>query len=962
VSSSLYRLGRAMARARWKAVGVWALLLVVIGALAVGLGGAFSTQFEIPGTQAQDGLDELSERFPQMSGTSGQLVFVADDGTVDDHQAQIDRTMDEAADIDGIESAPSPFDDVSPGTRSEDDSAIIGSIQMEGSPGAFPDGALESLQDIADDANGDGLEVHLGGQILQSADIPMGPSEVIGLIAALIILAVAFRSLVPAFIPIVSAVVGVGVSMLSVMALSAGMEIPSVTISLGAMLGLAVGIDYALFILSRHRGQLARRMDVEESIGEAAATSGSAVIFAGMTVVIALVGLFVTRIPFLTIMGIAAAATVAVSVVVALTLLPAIMGLMGERLRPRAVRRAMAEDEAAAAPGDGEPETVPDLEPVTETIPADADESDTDADRGGAGTGSRAAASREEPGGSAWVRLVTRVPVVTILLVVLVVGSLAIPIKDLRLGLPDLGTEKPDSQARQTYDLVAEEFGDGYNGPLLVTADIINSDDPLGVVDELEDRIGDLPDVEEIQLATPNEGADMAVVVVIPKGSQTDASTSDLVRTLRSDAPDWEADLDISDVRVTGQTAVAIDITDRLSEALLPFGIFVVGLSLILLMVVFRSIWVPIKASLGYLLSVGAAFGVVSMVFEYGWGNDALGIHVVGPVIAFMPIMCMGVLFGLAMDYEVFLVSRMREEFVHSGDARGSIERGFSASAPVVIAAALIMFSVFASFVPGGSFMLQPIAIALAVGVLVDAFVVRMTLVPAVLALLGRHAWWLPRWLDALLPRLDVEGEGLAAVLEHREWTEAHGRMALRMEDTIVPLVSEPGYLGPLTGALDPGSLLVARSSDDAARHTFLDLVSGRIAPSSGVFAVHDRLAPDDLSAIQARVHRIGAGEDMIGRIRSIHGRRASQEIVVIDEITDLAHASDLTDGDVVHRLEALMREGTAVIAASRVDSGLGPSQAEQRVIDALEDPDRHIALRVHRGASSASVVEGAHA
>ncbi|MFE5774881.1 MMPL family transporter [Brachybacterium sp. NPDC056505] len=945
MSSTLYRLGRAMAHARWKAVGVWALLLVVLGGLAIGLGGSFSSQFEIPGTQGQEGLDELAYRFPQMSGTSGQLVFLSEDGrSIDDHEAQIDRVMDKAADVDGVEAAPSPFDENSPGTRNDGDTAIIGTVQLSGSPGGFADGALEKLQTISDDGNSGGLRVELGGQILQSSDIPMGSSEIIGLLAALIILAVTFRSVVPAFVPIVSAVVGVGVSMLAVMALSAGMEIPSVTISLGAMLGLAVGIDYALFILSRHRGQLKRGMDVVESIGEAIATSGSAVIFAGLTVVIALVGLFVTRIPFLTIMGIAAAATVALSVVVALTLLPAIMGLLGENLRPRRVRRLMAENGGALP----EPE------------------------EGEEGEGKGSASKRA--GGSRWVRIVTKVPALTIILVILVVGSLAIPIKDLRLGLPDLGTEKPDTQARRTYDLVADEFGAGYNGPLLVTADIINSDDPLGVVDDLKKRIGDLPDVEEIQLATPNEGADMAVVVVIPEGSQTDESTSDLVRTLRSDSSTWEKDLDISDVRVTGQTAVAIDITDRLSEALLPFAVFVVGLSLILLMVVFRSIWVPIKASLGYLLSVGAAFGVVSMVFEYGWGNEALDIHVVGPVIAFMPIMCMGVLFGLAMDYEVFLVSRMREEYVRTGDAHGAIERGFSASAPVVIAAALIMFSVFASFVPGGAYMLQPIAVALAVGVLVDAFVVRMTLVPAVLALLGRYAWWLPKWLERLLPVVDTEGEGLGAVLEHRRWTEEHGDMALRMEDTIVPLVGEPGVLGPLTGAVDPGALLVARSADDAARETFLDLVSGRIAPTSGVFAVHDRLSPADTGAIQARVHRIGPGEDVAGRIAQISPRRAAREIVVIDLVTDLAHASVITQGRAVRTLEELMRQGIAVVTGSRVDLGLETSQPEQTVVDALEDPSRHVALRVHRSASRASVsatsshsdstpvVEGAHA
>ncbi|WP_262426445.1 MMPL family transporter [Brachybacterium sp. Z12] len=324
----------------------------------------------------------------------------------------------------------------------------------------------------------------------------------------------------------------------------------------------------------------------------------------------------------------------------------------------------------------------------------------------------------------------------------------------------------------------------------------------------------------------------MAVVVVIPEGGPTDQSTKDLVAALRDSAEGWERDLSISDVTVTGATAVGIDVTDKLSDALLPFGLFVVGLSLILLAMVFRSIWVPLKASVGYLFSVAAAFGVTSMVFEYGWFNGPLFVDVNGPVVSFMPIMVMGVLFGLAMDYEVFLVSRMREEFVHTGDARGAIERGFTANAPVVTAAALIMVAVFAGFVTSGWFMLQPIAVALAVGVLVDAFVVRMTFVPAVLALLGRHAWWLPGWLSRALPTVDVEGEGLAGVLEHRHWTEEHGAHALRLEETVAPLQGVAGSIGPLTGSVAPGTLLVVRAPDDAARETFLAMAAGRVSPA----------------------------------------------------------------------------------------------------------------------------------
>ena len=920
MSSSLYRLGRLMASLRWKIVGAWLVLLVIIGGLAVGLGGTFSSDIEIPGTEGQRGIDALATRFPEMGGTSGQVVFVTEDGsTVDEHQDEIDALMTEIGEVEHVSVAPSPFDDLSPGTRSDDDTAVIAQFQMDFPTGVYPAESVEEIGDLVDEADTAALDAHLGGQVLQSADIPFGAGEIIGVVVALIILAIVFRSLIPAVIPIITAVVGVGVSMLALVALSAGIDIPSVTTALGAMLGLAVGIDYALFILSRHRDQLSQGDDVHESIGKALATSGSAVIFAGMTVIIALVGLFITGIPFLTVMGVAAAATVALSVVVALTMLPAMMGILGERLRPRRIRRLMADNGG----------TVPAPDP------------------------------RQRPRrslGRAWVTLVTKVPALTILVVIVGVGALALPLKDLELALPDLGTEPKGTDARDTYDLVADEFGPGYNGPLLVTADIINTTDPLGVVEELKSDVASLDHVKEIQTATPNRGADMAVVVVIPEGGPTDQSTKDLVAELRGSAEEWEDELSISDVTVTGATAVGIDVTDKLSSALLPFALFVVGLSLILLALVFRSIWVPLKASVGYLFSVAAAFGVTAMVFEYGWFNGPLFVDVNGPVVSFMPIMVMGVLFGLAMDYEVFLVSRMREEFVHTGDARGAIERGFTANAPVVTAAALIMVAVFAGFVTSGWFMLQPIAVALAVGVLVDAFVVRMTFVPAVLALLGRHAWWLPGWLSRALPTVDVEGEGLAGVLEHRRWTEHHGRHALRLQDAVAPLLGAPGTLGPLTGSITPGTLLVVRAPDDAARATFLALAAGRLRPVSGVVAVHDRLAPDDLAAIQARAQWIGAEERVAERLAAIGGRGLDRTVIVIEHIGDLAHAA-ATDDMLIERLDALLEAGATVIVGSRKPH---PIDAERHLHSALRAPDRLRALSVQR--STASTLEGAHA
>ncbi|MEE1651158.1 MMPL family transporter [Brachybacterium sp. J144] len=912
MSSSLYRLGLSMASLRWKVVAVWTVLLVVIGGLAVGLGGSFSTEFQIPGTEAQRGIDQLATRFPEMAGTAGQVVLVTEDGSdIDEHQGQIVALMEDISEVEGVGAAPDPFDDLSPGTRDDTDTAMIAQFQMDGQIGEYPAESVDEIAALVEAASTDGLEAHLGGQVLQSAEIPFSAGEVLGMLIALIILAVIFRSFVPAPVPIITAVVGVGVSMLAVMALSAGMEIPSVTTSLGAMLGLAVGIDYALFILSRHRDQLSRGDDVRESIGAALATSGSAVIFAGLTVIVALVGLFITGIPFLTIMGVAAAGTVALSVVVALTMLPAILGILGERLRPRAVRRAMAENGGVLPPS------------------ADGDQA---APRRGLGL--------------AWVRLVTRVPLLTILVVVIGIGALAIPAKDLALALPDLGTEKPGTAARDTYDLVDETFGPGYNGPLLVTADIINTTDPLGVVDELEADIAALDGVQEIQIATPNRGADLAVISVIPEGGPTEQSTKDLVAELRGSAAAWEDELGISDVTVTGATAVGIDVTDKLSEALIPFGTFVVGFCLVLLALVFRSVWVPIKAALGYLLSVGAAFGVTAMVFEYGWFNGALNVSVNGPVVAFMPIFVMGVLFGLAMDYEMFLVTRMREEFVHTGDAKGAIERGFVGSAPVVVAAALIMVAVFGGFISSGWFMLQPIAIGLAVGVLVDAFVVRMTLVPAVLALLGARAWWLPRWLDRLLPRVDVEGEGLAGVLEHRRWTEEHGVHALRLEEAVVPLLGDRGTLGPLTGSVVPGTLLVVRAPDDVDRATFLALAAGRVAPVSGILAAHDRLAPDDLGTIQSRAQWIGAGEDVAGRLRRIEGHGVSRCVIVIEQLADLAHAAEVRDDTLVERLDALLAAGATVVVGSR---SAAPTDAERRLRATLREPDRLLALDVRR-------------
>jgi RND superfamily putative drug exporter len=472
-------------------------------------------------------------------------------------------------------------------------------------------------------------------------------------------------------------------------------------------------------------------MDVEESAGRATGTAGSAVVFAGLTVVIALAGLAVVRIPFLTVMGLGAAGTVLVAVLVALTLLPALMGFVGARLTPEPGSRAARREAALAGHADAPART----------------------------------------GGARWAQLVTRRPALTVAVTVVALLVVSIPALQLRLALPDNGTAAEGTPARESYDAVSTFFGPGVNGPLLVLVDGLDPADAEQTAGAVAAAIGGAPSgtdgrrsggLDDVVHAVPQVLANgtTAIVQVVPGSGPQDEATSTLVGDIRALAPSLEQRTG-AQIAVTGQTAVAIDVSDRLAGALLPFALVVVGLALILLLLVFRSILVPVKAALGFLLSVGASFGAVVAVFQWGWLKDLFGVPTTGPVISFMPVILMAVLFGLAMDYEVFLVSRMREEFVHGAAPGPAVVAGMRHASRVVVAAALIMFSVFASFVTIDDVIVKAIAFGLAVGVLVDAFLVRMTLVPAVLALLGRSAWWLPRWLDRLLPDLDVEGARL---------------------------------------------------------------------------------------------------------------------------------------------------------------------------------------------------------
>jgi uncharacterized membrane protein YdfJ with MMPL/SSD domain len=484
------------------------------------------------------------------------------------------------------------------------------------------------------------------------------------------------------------------------------------------MLGLAVGIDYALFILSRHRQNLKDGMEPRESAAQSVGTAGSAVVFAGATVIIALVGLMVVNIPFLTVMGLAAAGTVAIAVLIALTLLPAIMGFAGGRL--------------------GRHNRVLDWRPLHR-----------------AGTREKASIR--------WARFITRRPVAVLLVGLTLLIGAALPAMHMKLGLPDDGSKVETSTERKAYDYLTEGFGPGFNGPLTVVVDAPNlsGDEQKDLANKVVAGLKEFPGVAAVSPATQNEAGDLTVVKVTPTTGPSSDQTKDLVTALRDKAGEIKDQTGIQ-AFVTGTTALNIDTADTLNAALPKYVAVVVGLALLLLMVVFRSVLVPIKAAVGFLLSIAAAMGVVVWIFQDGNLADQLGVAQEGPIVSFLPILLIGILFGLAMDYEVFLVSRMREAFVHTGKARESIVTGYGHSGRVVTAAAVIMTAVFGAFLLSDDAIVKSIGLSLAVGVLADAFIVRMTLVPAVMALLGRRAWWMPRRLGRLVPDLDIEGEKLA--------------------------------------------------------------------------------------------------------------------------------------------------------------------------------------------------------
>ncbi|MFE1249537.1 MMPL family transporter [Streptomyces sp. NPDC058766] len=722
MATFLCKLGRLSFRRRHLVALIWVALLALAGAGAAGAPAAGNSSFSIPGTEAQKAFDLLEQRFPGTTadGATARVVFKAPDGekmTDPGNKATVQDTVKELADGSEVARVTDPYQAKA---VSKDGTIAYAQVSYKVSGMELDDAAKDALRDTARDAREAGLTVEIGGDALQA--VPhTGSSEIIGIAVAAVVLVITFGSLVAAGLPLLTALVGVGIGVSTITALASALDLGSTTSILATMIGLAVGIDYALFIVSRYRAELAEGREREEAAGRAVGTAGSAVVFAGLTVVIALVGLSVVNIPMLTKMGIAAAGTVAIAVLIALTMIPALLGYAGRKVRPA-----------------GQKGKLPGRSRTRQDTPA-------------------------RPNlGTRWASFVVRRPVAVLLLGVIGLGAAAVPAASLELGLPDDGSQPVSTTQRRAYDLLSEGFGPGVNGPLVVVVDARGSDDPKAAFTRAGDEIKGLEDVVTVTPAQPNQAGDTATITVVPGSPPSSVATEDLVHGIRDAGTGIKAGTG-ADVLVTGSTAMNIDVSEKLNDALVPYLVLVVGLAFLLLIVVFRSILVPLKAALGFLLSVTAALGAVVAVFQWGWLSDLVGVEQTGPVMSMMPIFMVGVVFGLAMDYEVFLVTRMREAYVHGEKPTQAVVTGFRHGARVVTAAAVIMMAVFAGFIGSSDSMVKMIGFGLAIAVLFDAFVVRMAVVPAVLALLGRKAWWLPGWLDRALPNVDVEGEGLRA-------------------------------------------------------------------------------------------------------------------------------------------------------------------------------------------------------
>ncbi|MFD8431989.1 MMPL family transporter [Streptomyces coelicoflavus] len=719
MAAFLYRMGRLAFRRRWTVALVWAAVLAAVGLAGMTAPEAEEEPFSMPGIESQEAFDLVEERFPGAAadGATARVVFVSSNGekvTAAENKEAVEAAIAELGDGTQVASIVDPYES---GAVSEDGSTAYTTVTYKVDAAALTDAGRSHLDESLEHARDSGLTVEAGGDAMQDMGGPSGTAEAIGISVAAVVLLITFGSLAAAGLPLLTALIGVGISLFAITALAGPLGLADTTSTVAIMLGLAVGIDYALFIVSRYREERAKGRAAQEAAALATGTAGSAVVFAGLTVVIALAGLSVVGIPMLTEMGLGAAGAVVVGVLIALTLVPAFLGFWPNAILTRKDRKARR---AGGTPRE----------------------------------------TRKVNGGTRWASFVLRRPLPVLLAAVAGLGALALPMTDLQLGMPGDEALSTETTQRRAYDALAEGFGPGFNGPLTVVVDAKDTGDPEAAAETVSERIGGTEGVVSVSPAQFNESGDTAVFTVVPTTAPTDQETKDLVNTIRGDRPGIESESGAA-FEVTGTTAMNIDVSEKVQSALVPYLLVVVGLAVTLLLVVFRSILVPLKAAAGFLLSVLASLGAVVVVFQQGHGADLLGVETTGPIMSLMPIFLVGIVFGLAMDYEVFLVSRMREAYVHGERPAQAVTSGFQHSARVVVAAALIMIAVFSGFIGDSDAMIKMIGFGLASAVLLDAFVVRMAIVPAVLALLGERAWWLPKWLDRILPRVDVEGEAL---------------------------------------------------------------------------------------------------------------------------------------------------------------------------------------------------------
>ncbi|MEO7981264.1 MAG: MMPL family transporter [Sporichthyaceae bacterium] len=713
MSRFLYRVGHFAGRHPWRVLAAWVLVAVTAVLLNMSLGGPADESFTLPGAESQRAADAIQDRFPQQTLYTSNVLFHAEDGiTAPAAKKAVEQAVTALADGTHVTGVSDPYDARGP-TVSQDGTTAFSTVGFDRDvigPEDFDEAELATR--AVRDA---GIQVEYDGGLGYAKGDAAPGSEIIGIAVAVVVLAIAFGSIVAMSLPILVALVGLLIGTSAIGVMSGAMSVPSIASIVGVMIGLGVGIDYALFILARHRQNLESGMPVPEAIGRANATAGLSVLFAGVTVVLAIAGLYVSGVPMMATMGWASAIMVAVSMLAAVTLLPALLGITKKRVNSVKV-------------------------PFVKRRPA-WDPSSTSA---------------------RWTARVVNRPVRYGAAAALVLVVLAIPVLSMRLGFADAGNDAPITTTRKAYDLIADHYGPGSNGPLTVVVDTAGTTaDAKATATALAAEIGDVAGVASVDAPVLDAKGDLAIIGVTPVTGPQDEAASTLLTHLRTDVIPGVVGGSAADVSVTGGTALTDDVSKRLQDRMPYFLGAVIGLSFLVLMIVFRSVLVPLKAAVLNVLSVGAAYGVIVAVFQWGWGRELIGVHENVPIMPLAPMLMFAILFGLSMDYEVFLLSRVREQYLKHRDPKRAVVEGVGSTARVITSAALIMMAVFGAFILGSDVIAKMFGVGLAVAVLLDVTLVRMVLVPAAMSLLGHQAWWLPRWLDRRLPHLNLEGADL---------------------------------------------------------------------------------------------------------------------------------------------------------------------------------------------------------